>query len=116
MALTYEQKQEIIRLESRLIRALTQLAEGKVPMKEVGICGNLNYMLEFRDRLTAYTFVSELSVNWKYHSGRWSDPIPNNDYYYGNKTLWIGKEAVYRYNLCRYLLAQVKTVVNNENN
>jgi hypothetical protein len=105
------EEQEIIKLAPELTEALTKLANGEVPFKYLGICGNLAHMIDFHN---VYNFVSQYSRGWEYRTNDWSYPVPGGDYFGSNRNLWARQEGEYRYSLCRYLLKRIEILVSSE--
>ena len=77
-----------------------------------GICYNLLIMSGEPVSLfeqSAYTFVSEYSEGWKYHTGSYIFPVPDVE----NSTAWEGKHLEYRLSLIDYLITKAKEDLEN---
>ena len=86
--------------------ALTQVANGRVPKPNFGICLNTDALLPNTFRVSlAYPAVSYFSHGWQHHSGNINYPVPAPaDVYCG---LWEGEQLVLRQHLLAYLVDQI---------
>lgn len=95
MPLTDEQAQA-------LLAGLEQLKFGDIPYEYVGICGNLQTLVNNDDTdneiVATYKFVEVYAKGWEHHSGDVAYPVPRKQ----GQLMW---ENPLRFDLINYLIS-----------
>ena len=100
-------------MREEIIRVLNSMIKGEIKViPYVGICYNVFHNMTNHNNeytLACHEVISELSLDWKHHSGSYSSPVPSPREH-GNQELWKGEQKALRISLMKHIVKKLTNI------